>query len=187
MNKLNLSTKPFYNERIINLILGASIVFLFLFFLKGVSQLGVLLDQESALQRQLLEERGVSEALAAEAIELLRESGPTDSGGVSEEMEIARRLVERRIFSWSAFLSNLENAIPPSVMLTAVTPQISDNAISFSLGIRGRTANDLNIFLEALEEESEFSELLIKEEELIQGGDYTGVLEGVYRGVKYQQ
>ena len=180
MRRLNLSTQPFYNERIVNFVLSVSTIFLFLFFVRGFTQWRTLLNQEAALQVQILKEQEASDALAMQAIRLLRESTPADATRIAGETGSARRLVERRIFSWTAFLTDIEDTIPPSVMLTTVTPDVTDNGIFFSLGLRGRSATDLNLFLEGLERKSNFSQLLIKEEELGQDGDYLGFLEGLY-------
>ncbi len=181
MNKLNLSTQPFLNERIINFFLGVLMVFLFSCFLSVFSQWRVLLEQEDRLQMKVLDDLQASDSLAAQTVGLLRESASVDFARTAEEMDDARELVERRAFSWSTFLANLESAIPPTVKLTTFTPEVSNNIISFSLGIRGQVANDLNLFLESLERGSGFSRLLIMEEELGQDGDYLGILEGLYR------
>ena len=185
MNKLNLSTQPFYNERALDLVFKISTTLLLLFFMRGLFHIGVLLERQEVSEIQISEEHALNELLARDIARLHRESASMAFARMANDLEEARDLVERRVFSWSSFLSDLESGIPSSVMLTAITPQIDNNVISFSLGIRGQSSGDLSLFVERLERSAVFSELLIKEETLSQDGNYLGTLEGLYRESDY--
>ena len=63
----------------------------------------------------------------------------------------ANSLIDQRTFSWTAFFNQIEATLPPDVMLVSVRPAVKDGATRVSLAVLGRTAEDIDEFIEKLE------------------------------------
>jgi len=99
---------------------------------------GVLIYEESQVIAAELERvRQMDQAVIAES----RKEGIDLSAGalkrLSSEVDLANQLLEKRTFSWTTFLTELERTIPPRLVLTSVrldqssmTVQLTGTAVS---------------------------------------------------------
>lgn len=94
---------------------------------------GVLVYEESqAIEAELERVRQLDHALMAEA----RKQGIDLSDGalkqLSSEVDLANQLLVKRTFSWTTFLSELEQAIPPRLALTSVRLDQAGKAVQLT-------------------------------------------------------
>ena len=87
-------------------------------------------------------------------------------------------LIERRAFSWTDFFNRIETTLPPDVMLTEVSPDIEPGSIEVTMGVLGRRLDDINEFIDALEESGAFTGGLERRSEITEDGMYRAVLVG---------
>ena len=128
--------------------------------------------------------------LAAEAAESETAAVATRTSRIEGEMpgdataalvvaaEEVNRLIEQRLFSWTAFFNVIEQTLPAGVMLTAVRPDADEEGTSIDLAVIGRTVADIEEFIRRLEETGVFAGVLARQGELNEEGMYRAQLRG---------
>lgn len=181
MFKLNLSTRPFYNERAVHILLAALAVLLVVVTAFNVREVVSLSARQTALRASI----GADDARAAD---LRRRAQALRAQLRVEELETvlasareANLLIDRRTFSWSGLLDHLEATLPANVMLTSVMPTIEDEGIVITIGVLGRSIDDIEAFIGRLEETGAFSELLSASETPEESGLVRVAITGRYR------
>jgi Tfp pilus assembly protein PilN len=126
--KLNLASQPFRNRTlpwtVAVAVALASLVALF-FIVSESRQTGAQADRAESDLRSLRQENAVLKAQAAE----VKQSVPPEQLKV---LEAAHLLVDRKIFSWSKLLADLESSLPSSVRVS----RIGVREVSRSSGLR---------------------------------------------------
>ncbi len=179
----NLSTRPFYNERAVHIVLVTLAVLVL-----GVSALNawaiVSLSGKDAAQnaQAALAERKTEQALQA-AERIRRSINTSELQAVNTAAGEANRLIDERTFSWTHLLSELEQALPADVRITAVSPHIEkDSTMIIDLGVVARRAEDVNEFVEKLETQAGFVDVVPRQEAVNNEGLLEIVLAGRYAG-----
>ena len=71
----------------------------------------------------------------------------------------ANQLIDRRAFSWTDLFNRFEETLPPDVRIAAVQPQVdADGRMLVAVTVVSRRVEDLDEFIEALEETGAFTE-----------------------------
>ena len=100
---------------------------------------------------------------------------------VSVEARKANDLIDRRTFSWTELLNQFEQTLPADVRITAVRPRVKDDRTDLiSVTAVGRTVDDVNQFMENLEETQAFAHLLVRDERMNEDGQLEVALEANY-------
>jgi|SRR5687767_10238473 len=147
----NLATRPFYNERIVTLLLALVAAVVLALTVTNVTRLLQLSARRSELRAQI----GADEAAAAR----IRQSAAAVQKGVDQNALMtlagsareANALIEQRTFSWTTFLTYIESAIPVGVHLTSITPDFKRGDIIITMMLVGRRAEEVAEFMNALE------------------------------------
>ena len=176
----NLSTRPFYNERAVHLVLIALWVVAMSILAVGVARVVDLARSHTALTAEV--ERAEREAadLSTQTLAIHRAINDADLEDLASATQEANHLIDRRIFSWTEFFNRIEQTLPENVMLTSVRPSIEAPAINVSVGVIGRQVEDINHFIEQLEATGAFADILAREEEITQNGMYRALVRGRY-------
>ena len=178
MLRTNLSTRPFYNARAVRAgLLGVGVLAAGLTLFNGI-QLVRLTSSRSTL--------GASESSARrEAARLRGEATRIRSQINQEELEIvaaaareANTLIDKRAFSWTDLLAQLETTLPADVRVLAVQPKLEGGAFVVTMTVEGRRAEDVDEFIEALEATGKFKDVL----PLVQVTTEDGLLESTIEG-----
>jgi hypothetical protein len=130
---------------------------------------GVVVYEESRIIEAELERvRQLDHALMAEAS---KEGIDLSSGALkrlSSEVDLANQLIEKRIFSWSTFLTELERTVPPRIALTSVrldqpskTVQLTGTAVSLE---------DVTAFTVGLQNHATFKDPVLAQHRVGAGG-----------------
>jgi hypothetical protein len=180
MLRINLSTRPFYNERAVHSVLV-------LLGLVATTIMGVGVYHLVALSRNSTELISTAEANESQAADIaakvatmrraINDHNLKELTGAASE---ANGLIDRRGFSWTQFFNRLEGTLPPSVMLTSVRPEIEPDSINVLLEVVGLKVEHINTFIEQLEATGAFFEILAREEELTDDGMYRASIRGQY-------
>ena len=180
MLRINLSTRPFYNERVVHLVLV-------LLGLVATTIMGVGAYHLVALSRSSTELIATSEAnenqaadIAAQVNTMRQGINDSDLKALAGAASEASGLIARRRFSWTQFFNRLEGTLPPSVMLTSVRPEIEPDVVNVSLEVLGSKVEHINTFIEQLEATGAFADILAREEELTDNGMYRASIRGQY-------
>ena len=180
MLRLNLSTRPFYNERGVHLgltLLGTVAVAI---LVVGVARLVSLSRESAALSGEAEQREQAVTVITEQTIDVRRGATEAELERLADAAREANRLIDQRVFSWTEFFNRIEQTLPPNVMLTSVRPDIEPGELNVALEIIGREVADIGSFIEQLEATGAFTEVLVREEEMTEDGSYRALLSGHY-------
>ena len=172
MLRINLATRPFYNERAVHLVLGVIV-----FVAGGILASGLLLLADLSAERAVLEQEAARDeaaagAAAAEARDLVRQVAGGEPDAVAGAAADANALIDRRLFSWTALFNHIEQTLPAGVMLVSIRPEVDGAGASVALEVIGLSVAAIDAFIDALEATGGFSGVLPQDEEATGEGTY---------------
>ena len=180
MLRMNLSTRPFYNERVCHLVLailgGVSLWILTL----GVIHIVELVRSNTQLTEIAEERERVTSEMSMQIAALLQETNDPELNKLTGATREANRLIDQRTFSWTEFFNRIERTLPEDVMLTSIRPDIDIDVIRVVVSVIGREVDDIDQFIKGLEVTGAFEEILAREEETTDDGMYRVQLVGRY-------
>lgn len=181
MLQTNLATRPFYNERLVRVILG----------IVGIAAVALLLFDATQILRLRARNADVrieAEAAEAEAARLREESRTIRQSLDRSQLETAQvaaseanLLIDRRAFSWTDLFNRFEATLPPGVRIVAVTPQVDDEGrMLVAINVVSRRVEDLAEFTEALQDSGGFYNALTRQSSALEDGMLSAVVQGYY-------
>jgi Tfp pilus assembly protein PilN len=181
MIRTNLSTRPFYNERIVHIWLLAFLVVV----IAATAFNAMRILQYSQSDTQLSTEAARDEARAAElrtaAARLRTTVDPRQIEFASLEARQANDLIDRRTFSWTELFNKFESTLPDDVRLTSFRSKIDKGQIVLTIAIIARGAEDVSKFMDNMERSGAFTKVGAKlEERMTEEGQLQASLEVIY-------
>jgi hypothetical protein len=181
MLRTNLSTKPFYNVRAVQALLGVLGLIVVAVTLFNIVQGISLSRQQASLGARASDAEAEAARLRGEAARVLAQIDPKELEVVSGAAREANRIIDQRAFSWTQLFAQFETTLPEDVRITAVQPRLEDdNSFVVSMTVEARRVEDLDAFIEALEGQSTFRNVLPVEEQTNDTGMLEAVIEGIY-------
>jgi hypothetical protein len=181
MLRTNLSTRPFYNIRAVQVSLGALALLVVALTVLNLVQLVRLTASERALGARAQQAESEAERFRDEARRVRAQIDAKELSDVAAAAQEANAIIDLRTFSWSDLFVQLESTLPENVRLTSFRPQEdSDGRLVMSLGVQARRVQDLESFLDALEKTGRFRNVLAAQEQADQEGLINATVEGVY-------
>ena len=177
----NLSTRPFYNERLVSAILGVLLITVMIAAAVGIGYAISLSSQYEALTSRAQRNDSEAKALKKALSVVQNEASAKEIDLIAKATREVEDAVARRMFSWTKLFNRIEKTLPADVMITAIRPDFFDNqTVSLSLDLVGRSVGAIDAFVENLEQSGGFTKLLIRQEELTDAGMYRASLLGHY-------
>jgi Tfp pilus assembly protein PilN len=181
MLRTNLSTRPFYNERAANVLLALLALVVFAATVFNVVRVVSLSRQQATLSAQ-------ADAAERKARDLKRHSTQVRSTIDAKALETtadasreANAIIDRRTFSWTELFNRFEATLPPNVRIASVNPTIDvDGRFIITINVVARGVDDIDEFLEALEETGGFRDVLARDEFENDEGQIEASLRGQY-------
>ena len=182
MLKINLATRPFYNERAVHVVLvllgtGALV-------LMGLAG-GTIFDL-SKNHADITRAAEASEALVGTVTQETRSLEENVSEVELEALRLsaaeANRLIDQRVFSWTELFNVIERNLPNRVMLTGLRPTGNADNVSLAIGVIGERVADIEEFIEQLEASGSVRNVLARQEQRTEDGMYSAQLTGEFRG-----
>jgi Tfp pilus assembly protein PilN len=180
--RTNLSTRPFYNERAIHMLLGAAAVLVLGLTVYNVVRIVSLSRQNTEFAAQTNREHQEAERLIQQAAEIRRTVNKEELSAIVEAATEANALIDQRTFSWTEFFNQIEITIPPDVMLTSVRPSVRSETTVVGMSMLGRRAEDIDEFVEKLEATGGFTDCLIVRQDMTEAGLYQVAVNCTYTG-----
>jgi Tfp pilus assembly protein PilN len=181
MIRANLATRPFYNERAVQLwllLLALIVAAATVFNAAGVIRYSRT-DSELRLQRSRDEARAAD--LRAEATRLRGSVDLKQIELASTEARQANALIDRRTFSWTDLLNQFETTFPDNVRITAIKPALDEKGgLVLTINVVARSVNDVDELIGNLEATGSFTNLLSVQENFNGDGMLQATLEGHY-------
>jgi hypothetical protein len=181
MLRTNLATRPFYNVRAVRVVLGIAAAAVLALLLFDVVQLLNLTVSQQSLGARAMDAEAQAARLLADAERTRGQIDPEELQTVANAAREANAIIDRRAFSWTELFERLEATLPSDVRITAVQPSL-DNEGTFRVrvAVEGRRAEDLDAFIEAMEEGGTFREALATQEMTSVDGVIEAAIEATY-------
>ena len=181
MLRTNLSTRPFYNIRAVQVALGALALLVVVLTLLNLVQLIRLTSSGRALGARATQAEADAQRLRDEARRIRSQIDAKELSEVAAAAEEANAIIDLRAFSWSELFSQLETTEPEAVRLTSFqTQEDRSGKLIVNLRVQARRVQDLESFIDALEKTGRFHEVLAAEEQTNPEGLINALVESVY-------
>jgi hypothetical protein len=180
MLKSNLSTRPFYNEGLVNILLVVAV-------LGGLALTAFNVTRASALYEERSKSTSVRDKAIADAAritaEAQRESKSVDMPGVyllGAQTQEANSIIDERRFSWTVFFDVMEKTLPLDARLISVAPRDEKGEFRISLVVNAKRVEDLSAFMDALTATGSFYDMITNAQDRMDDGTFTDTLTGSY-------
>jgi Tfp pilus assembly protein PilN len=180
--RTNLSTRPFYNERAVHLLLALAAVVVLVLTAFNAIRIIALSRQNTELSSLINRDHDEAQRLTREAQRIRAGINQKELEATARGAALANSLIDQRTFSWTEFFNHIEETLPPDVMLTSVRPNFSDDVITIQMTVLGRRTEDLDEFMEKLEATGAFESVLPAQRDTSEEGLDRLLLEAVYTG-----
>ncbi len=159
MIRTNLSTRPFYNERVVSLWLLLVLVIVIAATIFNTER--VLRYSHSDTEQGTSasrDERRASE-LRTSAVKLRNSVDAKQIELASLEAKQANDLIDRRTFSWTELFNMFEKTLPDDVRITAVRPDVDQGKFRLKIAIVARGVEGVNTFMNNLQSTGMFRQV----------------------------
>lgn len=180
MIRSNLSTRPFYNERLATLLLWGVVAVVGVATAGNLARLASLTARQRALGAEVAEREATARSLAEQTAALRAATDRDEVARIVARAEEANDIIAQRMFSWTEFFNQIETTIPPDVMLLAVRPTRERGVNGVAMTLLGRDVEAIDTFMERLEATEAFAGILSVEEQITDDGMYRAVVRGQY-------
>jgi hypothetical protein len=170
MLKVNLASRPFYNERLVTLALvalGLVAVGLTTF---NVAELVRLSAKRSEQQSAISRDEAAARAADKDAVSLNQSVDRSTLNLLAAEAGEANGLINERTFSWTTFLGLIEKAMPQNVHLVSVAPRDTSGVTWINMLIIAKRAEDEAALMDALESTGAFFDVQPRSEDATEDG-----------------
>jgi len=163
MLRANLSTRPFYNERLVHIVLAVLAGLVLAITVMNVVQLIRLSSANTSLSARMRDDRVAADDYAQKARQTRQKIDQKALQVVVAAASEANALIDSRTFSWTQFLSYIERTLPPDVMLSQVRPSIERDGTKITMIVVSRRSVDIDEFTEKLEGTGAFERGLLRQ------------------------
>jgi hypothetical protein len=181
MLRTNLSTRPFYNERVVQLSLGATALVILALTAFNIVQVRSLSGRHAQLLGRVGDAERQAATLRSDAERARRSVDRSQLERVAAAAREANGLIDSRTFSWTELLNRLETTLPADVRIQSVRPIVDkDGNLTVAMIVLGRRAEDIEQFVEQLEGTRAFRHVYTRSESTNPQGLLEVSLEGWY-------
>jgi hypothetical protein len=181
MLRTNLSTRPFYNDRIVRLGIAVGALFAAALTAFNVAQIMMLNERNSDLVSRATAAEARAAELRGQAADTRKTLDTAELTRVQMASREANLLIERRVFSWTDLFNRFEETLPADVRISAVQPQVDeDGRMLVAVTVISRRIEDLEAFSEQLERTGAFRGVISRQEVVQDDGTLRSVLQGYY-------
>ena len=187
MLRTNLSTRPFYNERAVHLLLFLAALIVVVVTAFNAIRIVSLSRQNTELSSLVRRDHDEAERLGAEAQRIRAGIDQKELESTAQAAALANSLIDQRTFSWTELFNHLEETLPADVMLSAIRPNFRDQAIVIQMTVLARRTEDVEEFMEKLEETGAFGNVLPTTQDTTEEGLHRLLLEASYTPVEAEE
>src|SRR5262249_11058286 len=179
--RTNLSTRPFYNERIVRLALAGLAILVVAATVFNVTRVIQLSRSDTRLATQASRDEARAAELHDAALKLRKTVDPKQIEVASDQARKANDLIDRRTFSWTELFNRFETTLPDDVRITSVRPKVdTKNGTLLAITVIAKGVEDVNQFVESLEGSGAFLRPLHKDTRFNDQGQAESVVEATY-------
>ena len=181
MIRTNLSTRPFYNERIVRLWLVAIALATLAATAFNVSRVMRYSRSDTRLATQASRDETRAADLRQQAVRLRASVDPKQVDYAAADARQANELIDRRTFSWTELFNRFETTLPDEVRIASVRPRVDrDHGFMLVINVTAKSVDDVNSFIVNLENTGAFMNIRPADERTDEAGMVQSSLEAVY-------
>jgi Tfp pilus assembly protein PilN len=180
MLRTNLSTRPFYNERIVLLLIAGAALVVAALTVFNVVQVVALSNRDEALAGDT---RATEQQVVRTRDQASRARGRIDRKQLEVVVGAAREangLIDERTFSWTELLNRLETTLPSEVRIESIKPVTREGALALRVVVLARRAEDVDEFVGLMEKDAGFRDVVSLAEAKTTDGLLEVTLQGQY-------
>jgi Tfp pilus assembly protein PilN len=179
MLRTNLATRPFYNERAVQLVLGLLLILVVAVTAFNAAELIRLSASQRTLGARAAESEREAARLRTQAATVRAQINAKELETVASAAREANGIIDQRAFSWSELFDQLEQTLPDDVRITAIDPTLTKEGLFIiQIAVQARRSEDVDQFIESLEKTGSFREMITP----VESTNDDGLLEAVIRG-----
>jgi Tfp pilus assembly protein PilN len=150
--RTNLSTRPFYNERVVHLALIFLAIVVVAASVFNVTRILRYSSSDTRLATQASRDEARSADLRQQAASLRASVDPQQVELASVGARQANDLIDRRTFSWTELLNRFEATLSDQARITSIRPRVDrEKGILLRVMVVARSVPDVDEFIENLE------------------------------------
>jgi hypothetical protein len=180
MLKGNLSTRPFYNEGLVNLLLILATIGGLALTVFNVTR-ATELSQERATFTEVRDKAETEAAVINKGANQQKQNVDQSAffllGAQTQE---ANSIIDERRFSWTVFFGLMEKTLPLDARLIAVAPRDERGDFHIDLIVNAKTLGEISNFLDALKQTGSFYDMFTAAQQQNDDGTFTDTLAGKY-------
>jgi hypothetical protein len=181
MLRTNLATRPFYNDRLVRIVIATAIALVTALTAFNVLQVLSLNARNSEVTARTEDaERRTAEY--RQQAQVIRQSLNTEQmTAMQNAAREANLLIGQRVFSWTELFNQFERTLPADVRIAAVEPQVDTaGRLLVAVTVISKTPEDLNEFMDQLESSGRFRDVLNRQDSAVDEGLMRSVIQGYY-------
>ena len=182
MLRTNLSTRPFYNERAIQILLALAALVVVALTAFNAIRIMSLSRQNTELSSLVDRDRQEAQRLTREAQRIRAGINENELQRTADAAAIANALIDQRTFSWTEFFNRIEETLPADVMLSSVQPTFRRNVTTIQMVVLGKRIEDIDLFIQKLEATGAFQEVVPTQEDTTEEGLHRLSVQSIYVG-----
>ena len=163
MLKGNLSTRPFYNEKLVSLAVGLVLLIAIGLTIFNTYEFISLMSERRVLNAHIARDRGEATRITGQADALRRTVDQARLQLLASSTREANGLIDQRTFSWTEFFGLIEKALPRDVRLIGVSPRVEKGEFKIGMRVATRTPDNLKEFTDALAATGAFYDVVLAE------------------------
>lgn len=180
MLRTNLSTRPFYNERLVSFIIAIVGIAAIAVLVVSVQQILSLSSTRTRLRDQMTRDQNSAGLADTEALALQKQINNKSLKGLAVSAQQANTLIDERTFSWTAFFGLIEKTLPNDVRVVSVAPVIDKTGVLVQMTVISKRPEDLAKFIEGMQGTGAFYDVLPKQEDSTDDGNRRTSIEARY-------
>ncbi len=176
----NLSTRPFYNDRLATLLIAAVAVLALALTGYNAWTLMTLSGQRRDYKARIERDQAEAARLKAAAESVERSINPRALAALAGSAREANDLIDQRTFSWTAFFGTIERTLPFDVRVTAVGPRVERGVFKVNMDVVARNLNDVDDFCDALQNTGQFYDVAPVDQHSLDNGSVAATVQASY-------
>lgn len=180
MLKGNLSTRPFYNDRLATAAIAAFGVLVALFTVFNATRLVTLSRERAAIRARVAADESAAARLRAEVQTMQAGVDRNTLARLAASTQEANQLIDQRTFSWTTLLGLLERTLPPDVRVTSISPRPDRGSFRIAMSIVARDLDDIDALITALTASGRFYDVAPTEQRASDDGSYQAIIQASY-------
>ncbi len=158
---INYSTYPYRIKKVLAGVLTAGSLLTAGFLFYAVHQTGINREEASNLQQRI---DRLTREMEAQKSSKSRESDPKK---LEKKIALVNEVIQKKSFSWTGFLNDLEKAIPKNISIKKIEPRYTDQSVNLSG--EALTLKDLTLLILQLEGTPRFSHIFLLDQKQSKG------------------